>query len=64
MVNNQSACENKNHDIKTAPGLIQVNQTSADSAQIQVGWSVEAGSYTSRIEFYCLRSERLDLLMA
>ena len=57
MVINQSACENKNHNIKTASG-------SADSAQLEVGGPVGAGGYTSRTEFYCLRSERLDLYMA
>ena len=64
MVINQSACENKNHNIKTASGSIQVNHTLADSARIQVGWSVGAGGYTLRTEFFCLRSERLDLRMA
>ena len=57
MVINQSACENKNHNIKTASG-------SADSAQLEVDWPVEAGGYTSRTEFYCLPSERLELRMA
>ena len=64
MVINQSACENKNHNIKTASGSIQVNQTLADSAQLEVDLPVGAGGYTSRTEFYCLRSERLDLYMA
>ena len=64
MVINQSACENKNHNIKPAPGSIQVNQTLADSTQLEVGWPVGAGGYTSRTEFYCLRSERLELRMA
>ena len=64
MVINQSACENKNHNIKTASGSIQVNQTLADSAQLEVDLPVGAGGYTLRTEFYCLRSERLDLYMA
>ena len=53
MVINQSACENKNHNIKTASGSIQVNQTLADSAQLEVDLPVGAGGYTSRTEFYC-----------
>ena len=57
MVINQSACENKNHNIKTASG-------SADSAQPEVDWPVGAGGYTLRTEFFCLRSERLELRMA
>ena len=64
MVINQSACENKNHNIKTASGSIQVNQTLADSAQLEVGWTVGSGGYTSRTEFFCLRSERLELRTA
>ena len=32
MVINQSACENKNHNIKIASDTIQANQTLADSA--------------------------------
>ena len=64
MVINQSACENKTHNIKTASGSIQVNQTLADSAQLEVGWPVGAGGYTLRTEFFCLRSERLELRMA
>ena len=64
MVINQSACENKNHNIKTPSGSTQVNQNLADSAQLEVDWPVGAGGYTSRTEFYCLRSERLELRMA